>query len=330
MIEIKHLGKTYSAPGGDIVALEDINLKIEDGEIFGIIGLSGAGKSTLVRCINLLERPTEGQVLLDGKNLTALSKKELLALRQSIGMIFQGFNLLEQRSVLKNVCFPLEIAGVDKKQARARAMELLQLVGLADRAASYPSQLSGGQKQRVAIARALATRPKYLLCDEATSALDPNTTRSILELLREINKTMGVTIVVITHEMKVIDQICDRVAVIDHSRIAEEGRVSQVFTNPKSQIARDLIIPKDRAVLDTKGGRRLRLTFNGEYSNAPVISDMVLECQAPVNILFADTKEFEGVIYGHMIIELPNDPRQAEKIIVWLKNSQVTWKEEEK
>lgn len=330
MIEIKHLGKTYSAPGGDIVALEDINLKIEDGEIFGIIGLSGAGKSTLVRCINLLERPTEGQVLLDGKNLTALSKKELLALRQSIGMIFQGFNLLEQRSVLKNVCFPLEIAGVDKKQARARAMELLQLVGLADRAASYPSQLSGGQKQRVAIARALATRPKYLLCDEATSALDPNTTRSILELLREINKTMGVTIVVITHEMKVIDQICDRVAVIDHSRIAEEGRVSQVFTNPKSQIARDLIIPKDRAVLDTRGGRRLRLTFNGEYSNAPVISDMVLECQAPVNILFADTKEFEGVIYGHMIIELPNDPRQAEKIIVWLKNSQVTWKEEEK
>lgn len=329
MIEIKHLGKTYSAPGGDIVALEDINLKIEDGEIFGIIGLSGAGKSTLVRCINLLERPTEGQVLLDGKNLTALSTKELLALRQSIGMIFQGFNLLEQRSVLKNVCFPLEIAGVDKKQARARAMELLQLVGLADRAASYPSQLSGGQKQRVAIARALATKPKYLLCDEATSALDPNTTRSILELLREINKTMGVTIVVITHEMKVIDQICDRVAVIDHSRIAEEGRVSQVFTNPKSQIARDLIIPKDRAVLDTKGGRRLRLTFNGEYSNAPVISDMVLECQAPVNILFADTKEFEGVIYGHMIIELPNDPRQAEKIIVWLKNSQVKWKEEE-
>lgn len=329
MIEIKHLGKTYSAPGGDIVALEDINLKIEDGEIFGIIGLSGAGKSTLVRCINLLERPTEGQVLLDGKNLTELSKKELLALRQSIGMIFQGFNLLEQRSVLKNVCFPLEIAGVDKKQARARAMELLQLVGLADRAASYPSQLSGGQKQRVAIARALATKPKYLLCDEATSALDPNTTRSILELLREINKTMGVTIVVITHEMKVIDQICDRVAVIDQSRIAEEGRVSQVFTNPKSQIARDLIIPKDRAVLDTKGGRRLRLTFNGEYSNAPVISDMVLECQAPVNILFADTKEFEGVIYGHMIIELPNDPRQAEKIIVWLKNSQVKWKEEE-
>lgn len=328
MIEIKHLCKTYSAADKEIVALEDINLSIQDGEIFGIIGLSGAGKSTLVRCINLLERPTSGEVLLDGKSLTKLSRKELLQLRQSIGMIFQGFNLLEQRSVLKNVCFPLEVAGVDKKRAQERARELLDLVGLADRANSYPSQLSGGQKQRVAIARALATNPKYLLCDEATSALDPNTTRSILELLREINKTMGVTIVVITHEMKVIDQICDRVAVIDHSRIAEEGRVSDVFTNPQSQIARELIIPKDRAALDTKGGRRLRLTFNADYSRAPVISDLVLECQAPVNILFADTKEFEGAIYGHMIIELPNDPKQAEKIIVWLKNSQVDWREE--
>lgn len=328
MIELKHLCKTYSAADGDVTALEDIDLTIRDGEIFGIIGLSGAGKSTLVRCINLLERPSSGEVLLDGKSLTQLSRRELLKLRQSIGMIFQGFNLLEQRSVLRNVCFPLEIAGVGKKQAEERAKELLELVGLADRAGFYPSQLSGGQKQRVAIARALATRPKYLLCDEATSALDPNTTRAILELLREINKTMGVTIVVITHEMKVIDQICDRVAVIDHSRIAEEGKVSHVFTNPQSQIARDLIIPRDRAVLDTKGGRRLRLTFNGDYSNAPVISDMVLECQAPVNILFADTREFEGVIYGHMIIELPNDPRQAEKILVWLKNSSVEWREE--
>lgn len=329
MIEIKHLSKIYRTQEKEIVALEDINLTINDGEIFGIIGLSGAGKSTLVRCINLLEAPTDGQVVIDGKSLTELSRKELLKLRQSIGMIFQGFNLLAQRSVLKNVCYPLEIAGVNRKQARERATELLKLVGLADRANSYPSQLSGGQKQRVAIARALATNPKYLLCDEATSALDPNTTRSILELLREINNTLGVTIVVITHEMKVIDQICDRVAVIDNSRIAEEGRVSEVFTSPKSQIARDLIIPKDRAMPDTSGGRRLRLTFDGEYSNAPVISEMVLECQAPVNILFADTKEFEGVVYGHMIIELPKDPHQAEKIIVWLKNSQVKWREEE-
>ena len=329
MIELKHLSKTYRTLEKEIVALEDINLTINDGEIFGIIGLSGAGKSTLVRCINLLEEPTDGQVIIDGKSVTELSRKELLKLRQSIGMIFQGFNLLAQRSVLNNVCYPLEIAGVGRKEAKARAMELLHMVGLADRANSYPSQLSGGQKQRVAIARALATSPKYLLCDEATSALDPNTTRSILELLREINNSLGVTIVVITHEMKVIDQICDRVAVIDHSRIAEEGKVSEVFTNPKSQIARDLIIPKERTVLDTTGGRRLRLTFEGEYSNAPVISEMVLECQAPVNILFADTKEFEGVIHGQMIIELPKDQHQADKIMVWLRNSQVKWREEE-
>ena len=329
MIELKHLSKTYRTQEKEIVALEDINLTINDGEIFGIIGLSGAGKSTLVRCINLLEEPTDGQVVIDGKSVTELSRKELLKLRQSIGMIFQGFNLLAQRSVLRNVCYPLEIAGVGRKEARVRAMELLHMVGLADRANSYPSQLSGGQKQRVAIARALATSPKYLLCDEATSALDPPTTRSILELLREINNSLGVTIVVITHEMKVIDQICDRVAVIDHSRIAEEGKVSEVFTNPKSQIARDLIIPKERTVLDTTGGRRLRLTFDGEHSNAPIISEMVLECQAPVNILFADTKEFEGVIHGQMIIELPKDQHQADKIIVWLRNSQIKWREEE-
>lgn len=328
MIELKHLCKTFRTAEKDIVALDDINLTINDGEIFGIIGLSGAGKSTLVRCINLLERPSSGEVVIDGSSITELPRKELLKLRQNIGMIFQGFNLLEQRSVLRNICYPLEIAGVPKAEAKARAEELLKLVGLADRAKSYPSQLSGGQKQRVAIARALATKPKYLLCDEATSALDPNTTRSILELLKEINETLGVTIIVITHEMKVIDQICDRVAVIDQSHIAEEGRVSQVFTNPQSQIARDLIIPRDRAVLDTEGGRKLRLTFNNEYSNAPVISNMVLECQAPVNILFADTKQFEDRIYGHMIIELPSDPRQADKILVWLKGSNIEWREE--
>lgn len=328
MIELKHLGKTFQTSAKEIIALEDINLSIQDGEIFGIIGISGAGKSTLVRCINLLERPSSGEVLIDGKDIMTLPKKELLKLRQSIGMIFQSFNLLEQRSVLGNVCFPLEIAGVDKKQAQQRAMELIELVGLSDRIESYPSQLSGGQKQRVAIARALATKPKYLLCDEATSALDPNTTRAILELLHDINKTLGVTIVIITHEMKVIDQICDRVAVIDSSHIAEQGKVRDVFTNPRSKIARELIIPGDRAVLDTTGGRKIRITFNSAYASAPIISDMVLECQAPVNILFADTKEFEGAIYGHMIIELPADERQSEKILAWLKNSQVEWREE--
>ncbi len=328
MIEIRHLSKTYRTAGGEITALEDISLSVRDGEIYGIIGLSGAGKSTLVRCMNLLEKPTAGEVLVDGQSLTELSRPELLKLRRTIGMIFQGFHLLEQRNVLRNVCFPLEIAGVPKEAAKKRARELLKLVGLEDRESAYPSQLSGGQKQRVAIARALASEPRYILCDEATSALDPNTTRSILELLRKINSELGVTIVVITHEMKVIDQICDRVAVIDQSHIAEEGKVSDVFTNPRSAIARELILPGDRKALDTTGGRRLRLTFNDNWSRAPVISDMVLECQAPVNILFADTKEFEGSIYGHMIIELPSDERQAEKIIAWLKNSPVDWTEE--
>ena len=328
MIEIRHLNKTYRTADKDIVALEDINLTINDGEIFGIIGLSGAGKSTLVRCINLLEQPSAGEVIVDGESITALPRKELLKLRRSIGMIFQGFNLLEQRSVLRNVCFPLEIAGVKKKEAKERAMELLSLVGLADRAEAYPSQLSGGQKQRVAIARALATKPKYLLCDEATSALDPTTTRAILELLREINESLGVTIIVITHEMKVIDQICDRVAVIDQSRIAESGRVSDVFANPQSKIARELILPQDRTAIETSGGKKIRIIFDGMQSKEPVISNMTLDCQVPVNIMFADTKDFDGIVYGHMIIELPTDPHQAEKVLAWLKNSTVKWKEE--
>ena len=211
MIELKHLGKTYETSSGSVTALRDIDLTIQDGEIFGVIGLSGAGKSTLVRCINLLERPTQGEVWIDGQELTRLPQKQLLAMRRNIGMIFQGFNLLEQRTVLSNVAFPLMLAGEKKDKAQARAAELLGLVGLSDKAKSYPSQLSGGQKQRVAIARALSTSPKYLLCDEATSALDPNTTRSILELLRQINRDLGVTIIIITHEMKVIDQICDQI-----------------------------------------------------------------------------------------------------------------------
>ena len=319
MIELKHLGKTYRTADQEIVALDDINLTIRDGEIFGIIGLSGAGKSTLVRCINLLEVPTSGEVLVDGKSLTRLSRPELLKLRQSIGMIFQGFNLLEQRTVLRNVCFPLEIAGVGRQEARQRARELLELVGLDDRERFYPSQLSGGQKQRVAIARALATNPKYILCDEATSALDPNTTRSILELLRQINEELGVTIIVITHEMKVID----------HSHIAEEGRVSEVFTNPKSEIARNLIIPRERTVLETEGGKRLRLKFDGETTSGPHIAEMILACQAPVSILMANTKELDGVIYGYTIIELPTDPHQADKIVLWLRNSGIAYEEVE-
>ena len=329
MIEIKNLCKTYSSASGDVEALRDINLTIEDGEIFGIIGLSGAGKSTLVRCINLLERPTSGSVIIDGQDITVLPRPELLKMRRSISMIFQGFNLLEQRSVLRNVTFPLEISGVKGQAAKQKAMELLKVVGLEEKAAAYPAQLSGGQKQRVAIARALASDPRYLLCDEATSALDPNTTRSILELLRSINEKMGVTIIVITHEMKVIDQICDRVAVIDQSRIAESGRVSDVFANPQSQIARELILPQDRSAIETSGGKKIRIIFDGMQSKEPVISNMTLDCQVPVNIMFADTKDFDGIVYGHMIIELPTDAHQAEKVIAWLKNSDVKWKEED-
>ena len=303
MIELKNLSKVYKTSEKEIVALDGINLTIQDGEIFGIIGLSGAGKSTLVRCINLLERPTGGEVIIDGKSLTELPRRELLKLRQQIGMIFQGFNLLEQRNVIKNICFPLELAGVKKEDAQARALELLKLVGLEDRASSYPSQLSGGQKQRVA--------------------------RQILDLLKEINEKLGVTIVVITHEMRVIDRICDSVAVIDSSHIAEVGKVSAVFSNPQSQIARDLIVPKDSTVISTAGGRRIRLIFDGkDKTNDPLISRMVLECGAPVNILFADTRIFEGVLHGHMVIELPNDKREADKIITWLSGSSVNWKEE--
>lgn len=327
MIELKSLGKTYHTSEKEIVALEDISLSIRDGEIYGIIGLSGAGKSTLVRCINLLERPTSGQVLIDGKDILALSRKELLKLRQSIGMIFQGFNLLEQRTVLHNVTFPLEVSGVKRAEAKARAVELLELVGLSDRTGSYPSQLSGGQKQRVAIARALATSPKYLLCDEATSALDPNTTRSILELLSQINRTLGVTIVIITHEMKVIDQICDRVAVLDHSRIVEEGKVSEVFTSPVSGIAKELILPANRKQEMSGRGRRIRLTFHPDYAMEPLLSQMILDCQCPVNILYADTKELDGKPYGQMMIELPEGEREGEKVTAWLKNSRIEWQE---
>lgn len=328
MIEIQHLTKVFPTAAGDITALSDINLTIADGEIFGIIGLSGAGKSTLVRCMNLLERPTEGRVLVDGNDLTALSKKELLKVRQSIGMIFQSFNLLEQRNVIANVCYPLEIAGVPKEAARKRAAELIEMVGLSDRTRSYPSQLSGGQKQRVAIARALATNPKYLLCDEATSALDPNTTASILELLRDINRTMGVTIVVITHEMKVIDRICDRVAVIDQSRIAEIGNVSEVFTAPKSAIAKELILPGTTSVTAKTDGHKIRLVFNGEDPGKPLVSSLILECQVPVNILFADTKDIEGRSYGHMVIQIPDDDRMLERVNTFLDENRIVHSEE--
>ena len=326
MIELKNVSKVFKTLNGDITALKDINLTINDGEIFGIIGLSGAGKSTLVRCINLLEKPTEGDVYIDGLNLTQMQKKELLKLRRKVGMIFQGFNLLEQRNVLKNVCFPMEVAGIKKKDAIARARELLEMVGLSDREKSYPSQLSGGQKQRVAIARALATKPEYLLCDEATSALDPSTTEQILELLKKINKTLGVTIVVITHEMKIVEKICDRIAVIDNSKIAEEGAVKDVFRNPKSSIARGLILPK-RTVLSNDNKNTIRIVFDGDNTAKPLISDMILSSRVPVNIMFADTNDIDGNSQGQMIIELPEDETQS-KIFEWLQKNNIKYYKE--
>ncbi len=329
MIQIENLSKTYKTSAGGFTALSDVNLTVNDGEIFGIIGLSGAGKSTLVRCINFLEVPTSGKVIIDGDEMGTLSKKQLLIKRRSIGMIFQGFNLLEQRTVLKNICFPLEIAKVPKEQAVKRARELLELVGLADKESSYPSQLSGGQKQRVAIARALAAETKYLLCDEATSALDPDTTRSILDLLKKVNKELGVTIIVITHEMKVIESICDRAAVLDGGNVAELAPVSELFANPKSDIARKLILPAVNTAEEIKGGRVIRIIFDGETSYKPVIANLILSCQAPLNILKADTQDVGGKAFGQIIIGLPDDEVLAERVTKYLDDNGIKFSETE-
>lgn len=328
IIQLVGLGKEFRTSGGPIKALDDINLTICQGEVFGIIGLSGAGKSTLVRCINYLEVPTSGEVLFENRSLASMSRRDQRKARQSMGMIFQQFNLLAQRNVIQNVCFPLEIAGAPKKEARERAMELLGLVGLADRKDAYPSQLSGGQKQRVAIARALATNPKILLCDEATSALDPNTTKSILELLKKINREMGITVIVITHEMAVIEAICDRVAIIDHSHIAEVGNVSDIFSGPKSDIGRQLILG-DVAEQNLSFGnsRQIRIIFDGRESSEPVIANMVLACKVPVNIMHADTRDIEGKAMGQMIIQLPEDDTDAGRICNYLKTANVKFEE---
>ncbi len=327
MIELRGLGKTFATAAGQVVAIKDVNLKIEDGDIFGVIGLSGAGKSTLIRCINFLEKPTEGNVIFDGVDLGALKKSRLRKMRRRMSMIFQGFNLLEQRTALRNVCYPLEIAGVPRKNAVEKARGLLRVVGLEDKEKAYPSQLSGGQKQRVAIARALATDPKVLLCDEATSALDPNTTRSILALLQQINRDMGVTIVVITHEMKVIEQICNRVAVIDNSHIVEEGRVRDVFLAPKSAIARELILPRSETVDEMRGERKVRIVFDGNSAFEPVISNLSLECHTAVNILGADTKNIDGRAYGQMLLQLPDDLTAQQRAMKYLESRNIRYEE---
>ncbi|MGL4606152.1 MAG: methionine ABC transporter ATP-binding protein [Eubacteriaceae bacterium] len=324
IIEIKNLGKTFESKNGKVKALEEINLKINQGDIYGIIGMSGAGKSTLVRCINLLEKPTTGSVFIDGQDIATLSKKELGKKRYSIGMIFQQFNLLMQRTAEKNILFPLEIAGVDKTEAKKRAKELLTLVGLPDKANAYPSQLSGGQKQRVAIARALANNPKILLCDEATSALDPSTTRSILKLLKEINEKLGITIVIITHEMAVVEEICSHVAIIDNSKIAENAGVEELFRNPKTEIARRMILPEGNEGPVVMGKNCYRIVFDGNSSSDSVIAKMVLETKTLVNIIHADMKNIDGVTYGQMVVQFPEDDLCISKAIHYLKAHQIT------
>lgn len=316
-IEVKHLSKTFEQKGITVHALQDINLNIEAGDIYGIIGMSGAGKSTLVRCLNYLERPTEGEVLIEGKNLGSLNEKELREQRSDIAMIFQHFNLLMQKSVLDNICFPLQIQGVKKKEARAKARELLKTVGLEEKEKAYPAQLSGGQKQRVAIARALAANPKILLCDEATSALDPQTTASILGLLKQINEQFGITIVIITHQMSVIREICNRVAIIERGALVEDGSVTDIFNHPKSKAAKELILrdrpdteaahEKNLLVEQLKSNRKIRIVFSDNSAFEPVIANMILKFGTPVNILRADTKNVGGVAKGEMILGLPED-----------------------
>ena len=327
IIQIKDVTKTFVGRDNTVEALKGINLDIEKGNICGIIGMSGAGKSTLVRCLNFLEKPTSGTVLIEGKDLRAMNDSQLRQTRTEIAMIFQHFNLLMQRNVRDNICFPLEIVGVKRKEAKKRAAELLQVVGLSEKAKAYPAQLSGGQKQRVAIARAMATNPKVLLCDEATSALDPNTTKQILGLLKQINREMGVTVIVITHEMSVIEAICDRVAIIDQSHIAEVGKVSDIFSNPKTPIGRQLILGDAAKKVALGTERQLRIIFDGRESSEPVISNLVLACKVPINIMHAETKDVGGKAMGHMLIQIPEDETEANRVINYLKTVKVAFEE---
>ena len=324
MIEIQHLTKRFATKSGTVVALKDINLTIHDGDIYGIIGMSGAGKSTLVRCINMLERPDEGSVAVGGRQMQQLSAAELRAARRDITMIFQQFNLLMQRTCLRNIMFPMELSKTPKDKAEARARELLELVGLPDKADAYPAQLSGGQKQRIAIARALATDPKVLLCDEATSALDPDTTRSILGLIREINQKMGITVVVITHQMSVVEAICDRVAILDGGQVVEEGTVQEIFAKPKTAAARRLVAPGGG-----KASRELasfapddhviRLTFNGSSTEKPLVASLAAETGILVSVLSADTRDLNQKCFGSMLLRLPRDVAEARRAMEYIR-----------
>lgn len=322
MIEIKNVSKKFNTADGIVEALKDVSLSISDGDIFGIIGMSGAGKSTLVRCINMLEKPDRGTIEIDGCNLGNLSEKQLRTVRRDITMIFQGFNLLMQRNCLKNVCFPLELSGVKKYDAKKRALELLKIVGLEDKAGAYPAQLSGGQQQRVAIARALATNPKVLLCDEATSALDPTTTNSILELIRDINKKLGITVIVITHQMSVIENICKHVAILDNGEVVEQGTVSEVFSHPKTKAAQNLVFPESStgsSVISQSGDKIIRVIFNGaSATGTPLIARMAVQKGIEANIAYASTKSINGKAYGSMLLGIAGDEDTVNSAIAYL------------
>ncbi len=320
MIELKNVSKVFPTAEGVFHALKDVSLTIGDGDIYGIVGMSGAGKSTLVRCINLLERPTAGQVIIDGADLCAMGPKELIVRRRSISMSFQQFNVLMQRTCLKNICFPMEIAGVKKADAERRARELLEVVGLPDKAEAYPAQLSGGQKQRIAIARALACNPSILLCDEATSALDPKTTRDILRLVKDINRRLGITVVVITHEMAVVEEICTHVAILDHGRVMETGSVEQVFSSPQTEAGRRLVYPDGVRIEQLPAANVIRIAFNGGSSYEPLIASLAIDCGVKVNILGADTRNVGGQAFGTMLLGLPGDPAEAARAVSYIKN----------
>ena len=334
MIEIKNVSKSFVTMEGEVQALKNVSLSIPDGDIFGIIGMSGAGKSTLVRCINMLERPTSGTVEIDGVDVGALSEQKLRSLRRETTMIFQGFNLLMQRSCLKNVCFPLELAGRNKAEAKARALELLDIVGLKDKAKAYPAQLSGGQQQRIAIARALATDPKVLLCDEATSALDPTTTNAILELIRSINEQFGITVIIITHQMSVVESVCRHVAILDEGCVVEQGEVAEIFSHPKSDAARRLVFPEggaDTLLAGETGERFIRVIFNGAAAlGKPLIARMAMHTGVEASIAYASTKNIGGKIYGSMLLGVADEAEIVQTVLTFLGQSENVVAEEVK
>lgn len=327
LIQIRELSKVYSTPEGEVVALDRVSLDVRKGEIYGVIGMSGAGKSTLIRCINRLDVPTGGEVLYRGQDVLKMSRPDLLKLRRKVSMIFQQFNLLMQRTVGENVRYPLEIAGLPRREADKRVMELLEIVGLQDRSKAYPAQLSGGQRQRVAIARALASQPEVLLSDEATSALDPMTTQAILNLLKDINRRLGITVILITHEMAVIRQICDRVTILDGGRIAEEGTVDEVFMHTKSEAGRRLFGNAPQVPEEEPQGPAIRLVFDGSSVDRPIIATAVKELGIMINILSADMKQIGGKTYGQMLIRMPDDDETSRKLADFLTQENIAFKE---